>query len=54
MYRALKGLGKRARLVMLPFEGHLYTSREANYHIAWEISRWFDRYLKGLSDPNSG
>jgi dipeptidyl aminopeptidase/acylaminoacyl peptidase len=56
MFRALEGLGRTARLVILPYEGHAYTAQESVLHVAWEISRWFDRYLKqndlsGTSTP---
>ncbi len=46
MYRALAGLGRTARLVMLPNETHGYSGRQSVLHIAWEVSSWFDRYLK--------
>jgi dipeptidyl aminopeptidase/acylaminoacyl peptidase len=45
-YHALKGLGKTARLVMLPHESHGYRSRESILHMLWETQRWMDRYVK--------
>ncbi|GHF77938.1 alpha/beta hydrolase family protein [Thalassotalea marina] len=48
MYNALKGLGKDARLVMLPYEGHGYRARESILHVLWEQEQWLDKYL--LSD----
>ena len=36
MYNALKGLGKEARFVMLPYEGHGYRARESILHVLWE------------------
>jgi dipeptidyl aminopeptidase/acylaminoacyl peptidase len=46
-YHALKGLGKTARLVMLPHESHGYRSRESILHMLWEMETWLDRYVKG-------
>jgi dipeptidyl aminopeptidase/acylaminoacyl peptidase len=46
MYAAVKGNGGSARLVMLPFEGHGYGSRESNLHVLAEICDWLDKYLK--------
>ncbi|KPH63394.1 S9 family peptidase [Pseudoalteromonas porphyrae] len=48
MYAALKGLGKDARLVMLPYEAHGYRARKSLLHVLWEQEQWLDRYL--LSD----
>ncbi|MFC0119441.1 prolyl oligopeptidase family serine peptidase [Pseudoalteromonas xiamenensis] len=45
MYAALNGLGKTARLVMLPEEGHGYKARESIMHVLWEQERWLDKYL---------
>ncbi|OHU84260.1 S9 family peptidase [Pseudoalteromonas amylolytica] len=45
MYAALKGLGKQARLVMLPNEGHGYRARESILHVLWEQEQWLDSYL---------
>ncbi len=46
LYGALKGLGKTARLVMLPSESHSYRARESIMHMLWEMSTWMDRYVK--------
>ena len=46
-YRAVVGTGGTARLVMLPDESHQYESRESIGHVLWEMTRWFDRYVKG-------
>ncbi len=46
MYSAIKGNGGNARLVMLPYEGHGYGSRESNLHVLSEICNWLDKYLK--------
>jgi len=48
MYAALKGLGKEARLVMLPYEAHGYKARKSLLHVLWEQEQWLDKYL--LSD----
>ena len=46
MYAALKGLGKPARLVLLPEEGHSYRAEESVLHQLWEIDTWLERHLK--------
>ncbi len=45
-YHALKGLGKTARLVMLPHESHGYRARESILHMLWEMQEWLERYVK--------
>lgn len=45
-YHALKGLGKTARLVMLPHESHGYRARESIMHMLWETDRWLERWVK--------
>ena len=45
MYAAMKGLGGKARLVMLPHESHGYRARESILHMWWEQVRWLDRYV---------
>jgi len=45
-YHALKGLGKTARLVMLPYESHGYRARESILHMLWEMQSWLDTYVK--------
>ena len=49
-YQALVGLGKTARLVMLPHEGHSYYGRESIMHMIWEMKRWLDIHLKGEAE----
>jgi dipeptidyl aminopeptidase/acylaminoacyl peptidase len=46
MYHALDGLGRKARMVMLPYEGHVPEARESVNHVVWEVLGWLDRYLK--------
>ena len=53
LYRAIVGTGGTARLVMMPDESHQYEARESIGHMLWEMTRWFDRYVKGAK-PVSG
>jgi len=52
-YAALKGLGKTARLVMLPGEAHGYTGRESVLDVVAEMLQWFDRWVKNAK-PRAG
>jgi len=45
-FAALKGNGKKARLVMLPAEPHGYRARESLGHTLWEMTQWLDKYVK--------
>jgi dipeptidyl aminopeptidase/acylaminoacyl peptidase len=45
-FNALKGLGAKARLVMLPKESHGYRAKESILHLLWEQDRWLDMYVK--------
>ena len=45
-FEALKGQGVKARLVLLPQEGHSYAAVESIEHVLYETFSWFDRYLK--------
>jgi dipeptidyl aminopeptidase/acylaminoacyl peptidase len=45
-FAALKGNGKKARLVMLPAEPHGYRSRQSLGHTLWEMTQWLDKYVK--------
>lgn len=47
LFAALQGLGRRARLVMLPGEGHAYRSREAVLHTLAEQAEWLERWVAG-------
>lgn len=49
MYRSLVGLGQKARLVLLPYEGHVPAAKESIGHIAWEMRSWLDRNLDKAS-----
>jgi len=46
MYQALSGNGGTVRLVMLPLEAHGYSARESIEHVLYEMTSWFDRYVK--------
>ena len=46
LFKAIKGNGGKARLVMLPHESHGYRARESVLHTLAEMIDWFDRYLK--------
>ncbi len=46
MYQALKGNGGNVRYVTLPHESHGYTGRESVEHTLWEMTAWFEKYVK--------
>lgn len=52
MYQALQGLGTPARLVMLPYESHIYRARESLLHMLWEQDQWLNRYVKNAKPGN--
>lgn len=45
-YRAIRGTGGDAQLVLLPWEGHTYRSRQSVLETAASMLDWFDRFLK--------
>ncbi|MDR6984814.1 dipeptidyl aminopeptidase/acylaminoacyl peptidase [Rheinheimera pacifica] len=45
LFDAMQGLGKAARLVLLPYEGHNYQARESVLHVLWEQQQWLARHL---------
>jgi dipeptidyl aminopeptidase/acylaminoacyl peptidase len=45
LFEAMQGLGKVARLVLLPHEGHHYQARESVLHVLWEQQQWLARHL---------
>jgi dipeptidyl aminopeptidase/acylaminoacyl peptidase len=49
MYQALKGNGAIVRYVQLPYEAHGYLGRESIEHVLWEMSNWFDHWVKNPS-----
>lgn len=49
LFDALSFLGRPARLVLLPHEGHRPRGRESVLHLLWEMDRWFELHL-GAAD----
>lgn len=49
-FNALKGLGARVRLVMLPKESHGYRAKESILHMLWEQDQWLDKYVKSRDE----
>ncbi len=47
LFQAVKGLGGRARLVLLPLESHGYAARENLLHMLWEQDTWLEKWVKG-------
>jgi dipeptidyl aminopeptidase/acylaminoacyl peptidase len=48
LFLAIKGLGGKARLVLLPYESHGYAARENILHMLWEMDSWLEKYVKGV------
>jgi dipeptidyl aminopeptidase/acylaminoacyl peptidase len=46
LFAAISGNGGTARLVMLPLEAHGYSAKESVEHTLYEMTQWFDRYVK--------
>jgi dipeptidyl aminopeptidase/acylaminoacyl peptidase len=46
LFEAIRGNGGTTRLVMLPHEPHWYSAMESNEQLAYEMVRWFDKYVK--------
>jgi dipeptidyl aminopeptidase/acylaminoacyl peptidase len=46
MYQAVKGNGGIVRYVQLPYEAHGYLARESMEHVLWEMTNWFDKWVK--------
>ena len=49
MFAAMKGLGGKARLVMLPHESHGYRAKESILHMLWEMDQLLEKYVKNKS-----
>jgi len=45
-FQAVKGLGGKARMVILPKESHGYVAKENIFHLLWEQEQFLDKYLK--------
>lgn len=54
MYAAVRGNGGTVRLVTLPFEAHGYRARESIEDVLFEMTSWFDRYVKNAPSEVSG
>jgi dipeptidyl aminopeptidase/acylaminoacyl peptidase len=46
LYDAIRATNGTARLVVLPFEGHVYRARESVLHVLAEMVAWLDRHVK--------
>jgi dipeptidyl aminopeptidase/acylaminoacyl peptidase len=46
MFQALQGHGAVARLVLLPYEGHVYQARESLLRLAQEVFAWLETHVK--------
>ena len=46
LFQAIMGQGGTAKLVMLPYEGHVYRARESILHSAAEMLEWFSLHLR--------
>ncbi|WP_338847200.1 prolyl oligopeptidase family serine peptidase [Massilia sp. W12] len=53
MFQAMRGLGKRARLVMLPNESHGYRARESVLHMLYESENWLNAWVKNPPKPEA-
>jgi dipeptidyl aminopeptidase/acylaminoacyl peptidase len=47
LFQAVKGLGGKSRLVLLPYESHGYAARENIMHMLWEMDTWMEKHVKG-------
>ena len=45
-FQAIKGLGGKARMVILPKESHGYAAKENILHVLWEQEQFLDKHLK--------
>jgi dipeptidyl aminopeptidase/acylaminoacyl peptidase len=45
LFQAIQGTGGTARLVILPYESHIYVARESVLHVLAEQFSWLDRWL---------
>jgi dipeptidyl aminopeptidase/acylaminoacyl peptidase len=46
LFQAVKGLGGKSRLVLLPYESHGYAARENIMHMLWEMDTWLEKHVK--------
>ena len=50
LFRAIKGNGGKARIVVLPYETHNYQARESVGHTLAEMVEWFDKHVKNFPE----
>ncbi|MGO1071869.1 prolyl oligopeptidase family serine peptidase [Lysobacter sp. CA199] len=53
LFAAIKGLGGKARLVLLPNESHAYRARESILQLMAETNRWLDLYVKNAKPDDA-
>jgi len=51
-YEALRGLGKEAKLLILPFEDHSYEATESIEHMLRACEDWLDKFMKKIDSSN--
>jgi dipeptidyl aminopeptidase/acylaminoacyl peptidase len=53
LYQAIKGNGGIVRYVQLPYEAHGYLARESLEHVLYEMTGWFDKWVKNAPPPST-
>jgi dipeptidyl aminopeptidase/acylaminoacyl peptidase len=53
LYQAIKGNGGIVRYVQLPYEAHGYLGRESVEHTLYEMTAWFDKWVKNAQPANA-
>lgn len=53
LYQALKGLGKAARLCVLPNEAHFYRARTSIMHTLAEQDAWLEEHVRKAEPPRT-
>jgi dipeptidyl aminopeptidase/acylaminoacyl peptidase len=53
LFAALQGLGKRARLVLLPSERHSYDALESVLHVVAEQDMFLSKHVLGEADSTA-
>ncbi len=48
LFQAIKGLGGKSRLVLLPYESHSYAAKDNIMHMLWEMDTWLEKHVKGI------
>jgi dipeptidyl aminopeptidase/acylaminoacyl peptidase len=46
LFQAVKGLGGKSRLVILPYESHSYAAKDNIMHMLWEMDTWLEKHVK--------